>query len=415
LEESIFAGYLQGTYRWGDFTFIGGVRYEKTDLDTAWRASNFKVDATYLPDLTETEKSAMNQLVQDTVGDIGFTGPAGGFDFGDVVDDIDGGGDYSNWLPSFVANWRVADTGHVFRFAWTNTLTRPDFRELVPYDGGQVNQQLADAGVIELTNRDDEFDLGNPGLVEQTAMNWDLAWEYYFGTNRRNTVSVTLFRKDLDNFLQEDTYIRDVEVLIDPSDPSLGTEIVDGSTNFWTNAGARTIDGVELSGYFTMADLLPTWDWIHGLGFTPNYTYITGSQEDPVYDLDELANGNIVVIDTVESGNLTNQPEHIVNLQFFYQWQRLNVRMSYNYISEIQQNPSTAAITASTFNASQSFWDLSVQYRLFQDKDVRLFVEIDNLTNQEDDLEYIGPQEALYVTGYEEIGRRYVFGIRGSF
>jgi TonB-dependent receptor len=314
-----------------------------------------------------------------------------------------------------VATWRVGDTGHVWRLAWTNTLTRPDFRELIPYDGAQVNAQLQSVGLLGLTARDDEFDFGNPDLTEQSSMNWDFGWEYYFGTNRRNAITATYFYKDLGDFLQENSVERDVEVLIDPTDPSLGTEIVTEDANFWSNGSSRRINGFEFTGYFNIGDLT-TISWFDGLSIVPNYTYITGEQTDPIYDQDALNNnGELVQIGEVKSDNLTNQAEHIANVQFFYEWNRLNVRLSYNYISEIQRTPSTAAISDTTFDTSQSLWDLSLQYTLVKDPNMRLFLEVDNLTDEAQDERYIGPNSGLFTTSYELVGRRYVFGLRGSF
>ena len=83
--------------------------------------------------------------------------------------------------------------------------------------------------------------------------------------------------------------------MIDPEDPSLGTEFVTSDTNFWSNASSRNIDGFEVSGYFNFENLLPEWDILDGLSFVPNYAYITGDQTDPIFDQDELAEGNFVL------------------------------------------------------------------------------------------------------------------------
>jgi len=102
-------------------------------------------------------------------------------------------------------------------------------------------------------------------------------------------------------------------------------------------------------------------------------------------------------------------------MQLFYERQRFNIRLSYNWISRLQRTPSTAAISAITFDREQENLDLSVQYRLFADKDVRLFFEADNLTDTPNDERYIGSTPGLYITSYQTIGRRYVLGVRGSF
>lgn len=415
LNEDIRAAYMQTTMRWDNWTLVAGARIEDTKLDTTWKPSNFVVDGSNIPGLTDSQVELLNGLVQETVEDIGFTGPSGGFSFGDIVDDVNRKNEYTNFLPSAVLTYRAGNSGHVFRFAWTNTLTRPDYRELVPFDMGEANRQLQAAGVLNLTNREDEFDLGNPNLTEQTSENFDLAWEYYFGPQQRNMISVTAFKKDLEDFLQEDTFRREIEILIDPEDPSLGTEFVTSDTNFWSNASSRSIEGIEFTGYFQFDDLFPDFEWLHGLSFVPNYAYITGDQTDPIYDQDELADGNFVVIGERFTDSLTNQAEEVYNLQLFYERRRFNIRLSYNYISRLQRTPSTAAISAITFDREQENLDLSVQYRLHPEKDIRLFFEADNLNDGPKDERYIGPTSGLFTTSYETIGRRFVAGVRGSF
>ncbi|MEM9158121.1 MAG: hypothetical protein AAGB46_03655, partial [Verrucomicrobiota bacterium] len=414
LNEDIHAFYVQGTKTWEDLTMVAGIRYERTELDTTWRPSNFVVDGSNIPGLSTEEAANLNQLIQTGISDLGFTG-SGSFNFGDIVSDISSSNSYDNFLPSVALTYRMGETGHVFRFAYTNTLTRPDYRELVPFDMGEANRQLQAAGVINLTDRDEEFDLGNPNLVEQTSENFDLAWEYYFGPRGGNSISVTAFKKDLEDFLQEDTYSREIEVLIDPEDPSLGTEMQDADTNFWTNASERNIEGVEVSGYFNFSELFPNVGLVNGFSFVPNYAYITGDQTNPIFDTDELEQGNFVVIGTEFTDSLTNQAKEIYNLQLFYERKRFNVRLSYNYISQLQRTPSTAGISDITFDRSQENVDLSIQYRLSNDKDIRLFLEADNLTDNPIDERFIGNTPGLFTTSYQTTGRRFVAGIRGSF
>ena len=219
----------------------------------------------------------------------------------------------------------------------------------------------------------------------------------------------------LEEFRQDDTCLLDCESVIDPDDPSLGTEFVTSDTNFWSNASSRSITGVEVSGYFNMEDIIPGAGFLKGLSFVPNYARITGDQTDPIFDQAELENGNFVKIGESFTDSLTNQAKEIYNLQFIYERQRFNVRLSYNYISRLQRTPSTAAISAITFDRESESVDLSIQYRLFKDRDTRLFFEADNLTDTPGDERYIGSTPGLYTTSYSTHGRRYVFGIRGSF
>ena len=414
LKEEVLAGYFQSTFKWDDFTLVAGMRNERTRLDTTWKPSNFFVDGSNFP-LSQDRRDALNEILQAGVADRGYNGPVGSFSFGDIVDDINDGNIYGNWLPSVVATYRLPETGHVFRAAWTNTLTRPDLRELVPFNLELANRQLGAAGVLNLTNREEEFHIGNPELSEQTSENIDIAWEYYFGPNEGNSVSVTYFEKDLEDFLQLDEFTRDVQVLIDDTDPDAGFEDIESEIRFWTNASTRHIKGIEVSGYFNFGDFAPNFPFLKDFSFVPNYAKITGDQTNPIFDQNELALGNIVQIGEQLTDSLTNQAEEIYNLQLFYEWQRLSVRLSYNYISELQRSPSSAAIDTLEYDAEKENWDMSIQYRLFPSRDLRFFVEGDNLGNEPSDQRFNGSDPNLYIRRYETIGARYIAGIRGSF
>ena len=417
LKEDVLAGYAQGTFRWDNLTLVAGGRIEHTSLDTTWKPSNFIVDGSNIPGLNDSQRNVLRTLVDQGLQGIGITNTDGPFNFGQILDDINETNSYSNFLPSAVLTYRAGDSGHVFRFAWTNTLTRPDYRDLVPFDFALARQKFGDAGVTNYTatGRQDDFYVGTPDLREQTAQNYDLAWEYYFGQSQRNTISFTLFKKSLKDFLAPYTYTQEVEVLVDPNDPSLGYETSTGTNEFVSNTSSRNLEGFEITGYFHFQDLFPYLTFLHDFSLIPNYARITGNQTDPIYDVDELANGNFVLIGENYIDSLTNQAEEVYNLQLIWERGRFNSRISYNYISQLQLDQSTAAITNLTYGPAQENVNLSVQYRLFANNDFRIFFEGNNLTDEPDDERFIGSVPGLFMTSYSTIGRRYVFGIRGSF
>ena len=417
LKEDVLAGYMQGTFRWDNFTLVAGGRIESTFLDSTWKPSNFIVDGSNIPGFNDSQRNVLRTLVDEGLQGIGITNTDSPFNFGSIVDDINETNSYSNFLPSAVLTYRAGESGHVFRFAWTNTLTRPDYRDLVPFDFALARQKFGDAGVTNYTatGRQDDFYVGTPDLREQTSENFDLAWEYYFGQNQGNTISITLFKKSLEDFLAPYTYSQEVEVLVDPNDPSLGYETETGTNEFVSNTSSRNLEGFEITGYFHFQDLFPSLTFLHDFSLVPNYARITGNQTDPIYDDDELANGNFVLIGENYIDSLTNQAEEVYNLQLIWERGRFNSRISYNYISQLQLDQSTAAITNLTYGPAQENVNLSVQYRLFADNDFRIFFEGNNLTDEPNDERFIGSVPGLFMTSYSTIGRRYVFGVRGSF
>jgi len=123
--EDVFAGYAQASYKIGDLTLLGGLRYEKTEVSS---------DAARLS--------------------------------GGVLTPVSNSGDYDNWLPSLHLRWNLRQN-MVVRAAWTNTIGRPDFGSLaasesISFDGSQPT-----------------LSRGNPGLKARESEGLDLSFEYY--------------------------------------------------------------------------------------------------------------------------------------------------------------------------------------------------------------------------------------------
>jgi TonB-dependent receptor len=140
--EDVFAGYAQASYKIGDLTLLGGLRYEKTEVSS---------DAARLS--------------------------------GGVLTPVSNSGDYDNWLPSLHLRWNLRQN-MVVRAAWTNTIGRPDFGSLaasesISFDGSQPT-----------------LSRGNPGLKARESEGLDLSFEYY---PTDGLMSVALFTKDIAN------------------------------------------------------------------------------------------------------------------------------------------------------------------------------------------------------------------------
>lgn len=124
------------------------------------------------------------------------------------------------------------------RFSYSRTVSRPDFRELSPFDfnnvyGGFVAQ-------------------GNPDLVRATVGNFDARWEWFLGGNQ--VLAASFFLKDFTN---------PIEVTILPSNDLRQTFVnAKGATNTGFELEARTSMGrfhsslrdFGLQGNFTMVD-----------------------------------------------------------------------------------------------------------------------------------------------------------------
>lgn len=142
VKENIYAAYAQASYSWGDFTVLGGVRYEHTEVDSdAVRSS------------------------------------------GGVLTPVSNSGSYDNWMPSLHVEWKPLDN-LIVRAAWTNTIGRPDYGSLaatenISFDGSQPT-----------------ISRGNPGLQARESEGFDLSVEYY---PTDGMISLAVFTKDIKN------------------------------------------------------------------------------------------------------------------------------------------------------------------------------------------------------------------------
>jgi TonB-dependent receptor len=140
VEEDVYAGYLQGSVKLNDLTMLAGLRYERTDIDSAGIRTQ-----------------------------------------GTMLTPVQTGGSYDNWLPGVHLRWDV-NPDFVVRAAWTNTIGRPDYGSI------SASQNLTfDGSQARLTR-------GNPGLKPRKSEGFDLSFEAY---PRDGLVSIAVFSKSI--------------------------------------------------------------------------------------------------------------------------------------------------------------------------------------------------------------------------
>jgi outer membrane receptor protein involved in Fe transport len=117
------------------------------------------------------------------------------------------------FLPSFSATYIHYD--HQFRLAYSETVSRPDFRELStsPFINPETGREI----------------FGNPNLDITSITNFDFRWEWYFGF--ADYVSAGIFYKE---------FVDPIEaVIFSPVDPRIT----------YINAQSAENQGIELEGY----------------------------------------------------------------------------------------------------------------------------------------------------------------------
>ena len=168
-------------------------------------------------------------------------------------------------LPSATATFTFADNWQV-RLAASQTINRPQFRELTP-------------SVFVNTDTDERF-VGNPFLKNSKSTNLDARIEYYFASNQFITLGA--FYKDLTDPIEEFTL-------------PLGAEVI----NSFVNAPSAELFGIEIEfeKKFNLGDFGFFGDKWGGkdLVVRSNYTYA---------DSTVSADGHVLIV-TPPAGNST--------------------------------------------------------------------------------------------------------------
>lgn len=281
VEEAIYAAYVQAEYENGPFEFIGGVRFEQTE-----------VDSTGVRPTTDTSDAD------------GFVG---------ISDD----NSYGNWLPRALITYDLTDE-LVAKASYSKSVSRPSFSDL------RANKSTLRYDPVFNTA---SITGGNTDLEPRTSDNFDLSLEYY-PTWMDGLFSIALFRKDIADEVATPR-VTTQGVLITPTDDGAfefgdtgpGAVTVDLTESIPINLDEYTIEGVEIG------TIVNDFGFIHPalemFGASANYTYV-GSDATVT-----RAGG-----DTRDLPTLIGQPEHLVNASLFAQYGKFEARLAYNYQSE---------------------------------------------------------------------------------
>lgn len=291
--------------------------------------------------------------------------------------------DYADVLPSINVRYALAPD-LIVKAAFTKSLARPKYYDLVPY--------------ININMNDQEMSAGNPELEPVRATNYDLMVEKYFKSV--GIISGGLFYKKVDNFFYtaiDNNYTREKFAA---DFPNVANPI--GVGERWDFTQRRNGTGADVYGaevaFQRQLDFLPGF-W-KGFGVYVNYTY-THSKTEGIY-----ADGEKIRSDV----KLPGAAPHIFNASLSYENKKLVVRVSANYTSSYVDDSDDAGYTNDPFTdryySKQFFLDANASYAI--SSKWRIFAEANNLTNQPlryyqgdrsqtAQLEYYGPRFNLGV------------------
>ena len=243
---------------------------------------------------------------------------------------------YTNFMPGAHLKYDFSRY-NILRFAWTNTIARPNYFDLVPY---------------AIYSPDNEsLERGNPDLTPTTAMNFDLMFESYFKSI--GLFSVGGFYKDVNNFI----YARTLQNAIDPQFGQVMT------LTRPENGGTADLYGFEVA-LQRQLDFLPgIWK---GLGIYVNYTF-TDSKTSGV---EGRENDNL---------KLPGTARNMFNASLSFETAKLVVRTSLNFASDYIDELGGSAFN-DIFYDRQTFLDVNASYAITPS--LRIFAEANNLTNQ---------------------------------
>jgi len=253
-----------------------------------------------------------------------------------------GGNDYNHVLPGLHVTWEPVDDLLV-RGAWTNTIGRPNFADLVP------------ALVIE----DDELVVGNPDLKPYESTNFDLSVEYYLPGE--GLLALGAFHKDIDNPI-----FRQVFEVENQSFGGIAFEEAEVETPI--NGRNGKLRGVELT-YTQTFDFLP--GILAGLGASVNMAFIDSESQVPLAFADASEGFRKVP--------LFRQSERVGNAALFYTLAGFEARAALSYRSDYLDELGEDADT-DIYVDEHTQLDIKLSYQVTEQ--VQVFAEALNITDE---------------------------------
>ncbi|MFT4247338.1 MAG: TonB-dependent receptor [Pseudomonas sp.] len=295
---------------------------------------------------------------------------------------------YIDVLPSANLALDIA-ADQKLRFAYNKAVARQDLPDLgrglvVFYSANGTpprNPDLPADAALFLSGR-----AGNPDLEPYRADNYNLSWEWYFHDG--SLLNAGLFLIDVASFPET---VTSIELLPDGD----GVVRAGGPVERIVNGGGGQIRGFEI-GYQQAFDFLP--GWLGGFGANLNYTYSDARTDNKDIDGNDLPIGD--------------NSKHQANAVLWYQKDKLQARLAYNWRSKRYSQMNTAAWgdALAIWNEAVGYLDASISYDVTPY--LTLYLQGTNLTG-ESERRYAQWSNQYYDQNIFE--RRYYAGLRLRF
>lgn len=284
-------------------------------------------------------------------GEVGFryTGSETDMEFARVSE---ASSDTSKVLPSVMVRYHWTDD-LISRFAYTETLRRPNFAQLnsnIIYNEDVTNIGYGTAGG------------GNPDLKPTESQNYDLSLEWYFVEG--SSLYGTLFQRDIEGFVID--FRRQVQA--PKPDGSMGTYVL--AQPF--NASNGQLKGAEVGAVWFPQNL--PW-YLDGFGIQASYTSLESEQTTPITD----SAGNITGSKNTSLFGVSDESYSVV---LAYEKENIGARLSYAWRSKFLNNYEAAlfANPLEVWRKPESSLDLQITYDVTDN--ISLTLDGTNLTEE---------------------------------
>ncbi|MEO0734031.1 MAG: TonB-dependent receptor, partial [Bacteroidota bacterium] len=340
--------YLAGDYDAGEFAereFVGNLDLAGSgfegERDLSELAGNFTADENILGAYAMLEQQLGPKLL--AVAGLRVERTAleySGFRYDDEAETLTATdaeeSDYTNFLPGLHLKYQL-EKNTILRFAYTNTLARPNYFDLVPY------REIEDG---------EEISIGNPDIDPTRSLNLDVMAEHYFGNV--GLVSGGVFYKNIDDFIVNQSFTGFA---------------FEGMTydNFTQpiNGGSARLFGLEVA-FQRQLDFIATA--LSGVSVYFNYTFIDSEVTD--FNFEGRENDEL---------SLPGAPQHTLNASLGYDTGKLTTRLSFNYASDFIDEVDGSAF-GDVFYDAVTYLDFNFNYSL--SPRFTLYGNANNLLNQ---------------------------------
>ncbi len=328
------------------YYFVAGLRYEKTDLDIDGNLASLVSVAAQGEVLAKTLSAVTPKTLKSS---------------------------YDEFLPNVDFKYNFTDD-LIGRVDYSKTITRPAIDSLRP------NLTFGDLK----TGGPYPVQAGNPDLKPLESQNIDLALEWYYA--KGSYASAGVFYKQVDNFIVSSTSGQKInDASGKPAvDPTTGQEIVFQVTKP-SNVETAKVNGFEFAVQHMFGE--------SGFGAVANGTIVNTNAE---YDIKKF-----------DSAFALTGLSDSYNLVGFYETDKYQVRLAYNWRSEFLQSLHD---NEPHFVKAYGQFDLSASYNLTQN--ITLTFDGINIT---DEAYQVRGRYANHFELAETSGPRYSLGVRASF